>query len=328
VHGIQVSEFGDADVLRYRELPAPEPGDGQVRVRLHAVGVNPADIYIRTGTYAFFTPELPYTPGFDGAGVVDAVGAGVDGVGPGDRVFLGALGTPGFSGAYAELAVADAAAVHPLPASLSYGQGAAVGVPCVTAWRALFQKAGLQPGETVLIHGASGGVGVPATQLASDAGAVVIGTAGSAEGAEVVRGAGASHVLDHSAPGYLDALGDLTGGRGVAVVVEMLADVNLEQDLGVLANRGRVVVVGSRGRIEVTPRLTMIKEATVLGTALWNASAAESAAALAAVAAKLRSGALRPVVGEELPLREAAAAHRRILEPGAHGKLILVPDGA
>jgi NADPH2:quinone reductase len=295
---------------------------------MHAVGVNPADTYIRTGTYAFFTPELPYTPGFDGAGIVDAVGAGVDGVGPGDRVFVGALGTPGFSGAYAELAVADAAGVHPLPPSLSYGQGAAVGVPCVTAWRALFQKAGLQPGESVLIHGASGGVGVPATQLASDAGAVVIGTAGSAEGAEVVRGAGASHVLDHSAPGYLDELPDITGGRGVSVVVEMLADVNLERDLGVLAVRGRVVVVGSRGRLEVTPRLTMLKEATVMGTALWNASEAESAGALAAVAAKLRSGALRPVVGEELPLREAATAHRRILEPGARGKLILVPDDA
>jgi NADPH2:quinone reductase len=203
-----------------------------------------------------------------------------------------------------------------------------VGVPCVTAWRALFQKAGLRPGETVLIHGASGGVGVPATQLASDAGAVVIGTAGSAAGAEVVRDAGASHVLDHSAPGYLEQLPDLTGGRGVSVVVEMLADVNLEQDLGILAIGGRVVVVGSRGRLEFTPRLTMIKEATIMGTALWNASESETTSALSAVAAKLRSGVLRPVVGEELPLREAAAAHRRILEPGARGKLILVPDNA
>ena len=328
MHGIQVSEFGDAEVLRYRPLPVPEPAAGQVRVRMHAVGVNPADTYVRTGTYAFFTPELPYTPGFDGAGVVEAVGSGVDAVGPGDRVFVGALGTPGCSGAYAELAVVDAAAVHPLPSTLSYGQGAAVGVPCVTAWRALFQKAGLQPGETVLIHGASGGVGVPATQLASDAGAVVVGTAGSSAGAEVVRRAGASHVLDHSTPGYLEELSDITGGRGVSVVVEMLADVNLERDLGVLAVGGRVVIVGSRGRLELTPRLTMIKEATVMGTALWNASESERASALAAVAAKLRSGVLRPVIGEELPLREAATAHRRILEPGARGKLILVPDEA
>jgi NADPH2:quinone reductase len=326
VHGIRVSAFGGPEVLEHTTLPDPGPGAGQVRVRLHGIGVNPADTYIRSGAYAFFTPELPYTPGFDGAGVVDAVAADVAAVAPGDRVFVAALGTPGCSGTYAELAVVDAAAVHPLPSSLSYGQGAAVGVPCVTAWRALFQKARLQPGETVLIHGASGGVGVPATQLANDAGAVVIGTAGSAAGAELVRRAGAGHVLDHSAPGYLDGLAGITGGRGVSVVVEMLADVNLERDLEVLAAGGRVVVVGSRGRLELTPRLTMIKEATVLGTALWNASEAEMASALAAVAAKLRSGALRPVVGEELPLREAAAAHRRVLEPGTRGKLVLVPD--
>jgi NADPH2:quinone reductase len=326
MQGIQVSEFGGAEVLRYRTLPVPEPGAGQVRVRMHAIGVNPADTYIRTGTYAFFTPELPYTPGFDGAGVVDAVGAGVGEVAPGDRVFVGALGTRGCSGTYADLAVVDAAAVHPLPSTLSYGQGAAVGIPCVTAWRALFQKARLQPGETVLIHGASGGVGVPATQLANDAGAVVIGTAGSAEGAEVIRRAGADQVLDHSTAGYLDELSGITGGRGVSVVVEMLADVNLERDLEVLAVGGRVVIVGSRGRLDFTPRLTMLKEATVMGTALWNASQAETASALAAVAAKLRTGAVRPVVGEELSLREAAAAHRRILEPGARGKLILGPD--
>lgn len=328
MHGIQVSEFGGPEVLVHRELPVPEPGAGQVRVRVQAIGVNPADTYIRTGTYAFFTPELPYTPGFDGAGVVDAVGAGVDQLAPGDRVLVAALGSPGCSGLYADLAVVDAAVVHPLPSALSFGQGAAVGVPCVTAWRALFQKAGLQPGETVLIHGASGGVGVPATQLAADAGAVVVGTAGSAAGMEVVRRAGAGHVLDHSAPGYLEELSGITGGRGVSVVVEMLADVNLEQDLGVLAVGGRVVVVGSRGRLEFTPRLTMLKEATVMGTALWNASAAETAGALAAVAAKLRSGALVPVVGEELALREAAVAHRRILESGARGKLVLVPDQA
>src|SRR4029434_231728 len=111
-------------------------------------------------------------------------------------------------------------------------------------------------------------------------------------------------------------------------VLEMLADVNLEHDLGVLASGGRVVVVGSRGRLEFTPRLTMLKEATVMGTALWNATGAETAAALAAVAAKLRSGALVPVVGEELPLGEAAAAHRRILEPGARGQLIPAPGQA
>jgi NADPH2:quinone reductase len=293
---------------------------------MRAIGVNPADTYVRTGTYAFYKPTLPYTPGFDGAGDVDAVGPGVSGLAPGDRVLVSALGAAS-TGTYAESVVADAGTVHPLPHDLSYGQGAAVGVPCVTAWRALFQKADVLPGETVLIHGASGGVGLPATQLAHDAGAVVIGTAGSAAGADLVRAAGADHVLDHTAPGYLDEVLSITAGRGVQVIIEMLANENLERDLGVLAVRGRVVVVGSRGELAFTPRLTMLKEATILGTALWNASPAETAAALAAVAEKLSAGIIHPVVGTELPLREASLAHRQILRPPAHGKLVLLPDG-
>lgn len=322
MRGIRVGRFGGEEVLEHTELPVPEPAAGQVRVRLHAAGVNPADTYIRTGQYAFFRPELPYTPGFDGAGVVDAVADGLTAPAPGDRVFVGGLGSPGFTGAYAQFVVADASAVRPLPPTLSYSQGAAVGIPCATAWRALFQKARLRPGESVLVHGASGGVGIPTVQLAADAGAVVIGTAGTAEGADLVRAAGARHVLDHTSDGYLDELTRLTGG-GVSVVIEMLADVNLARDLEVLAMRGRVVIVGSRGSLDFTPRLTMRKEAVVMGTALWNATGAEAADALAAVAAKLDGGVLRPVVGVQLPLREAAEAHRRILAPGARGKLVL-----
>jgi NADPH2:quinone reductase len=320
VYGIRAAAFGAEDVLEYQEIPVPEPAAGQVRVRVRAVGVNPADTYVRTGKYVFFTPSLPFTPGFDGAGEVDAVGAGVTSVAVGDRVFFSSLGTPGFSGAYAEFAVTAAADVQPLPDTLTFAQGAAVGVPCTTAWRALFQKAGLAPGETVLIHGASGGVGIPATQLARDAGATVIGTAGTPAGAELVRGAGAHHVLDHTADGYLDEVAALAP----SVIIEMLADVNLAHDLEVIAVRGRIVVVGSRGSLDFTPRLTMRKEATITGTALWNATDDETNAALAAVAAKLRSGVLAPVVGVEMPLEAAAEAHRRVLEPGARGKLVLI----
>jgi len=326
MYAIQVSEFGTHDVLTYTTLPTPEPGAGQVRVRMHAVGVNPADAYIRSGTYAFFTPQLPYTPGFDGAGVVDEVGRGVDTVRPGDRVFVGALGTRGCSGTYAELAVVDAAAIHPLPPTVSFSHGAAVGIPCVTAWRALFQKANVQPGETVLIHGASGGVGIPATQLARDAAAVAIGTAGSPRAADLVRAAGARYVLDHTSPGYLDELARITDGLGVDVIIEMLADVNLKRDLEVLAKGGRIVVVGSRGSLNFTPRLTMLKEATILGTALWNASEFETAEALAAVTQKLRDGVIHPVIADEFPLRDAPAAHRKLFEPGTRGKLILIAE--
>ncbi|MGW5051793.1 NADPH:quinone reductase [Actinokineospora sp. NPDC004072] len=317
MRAIQVSRFGGEDVLDLAELPVPEPAAGQVRVRLRAAGVNPADTYIRTGQYAFFTPPLPYTPGFDGAGVVDAVGPGVTSLAVGERVFVSALGRS--TGTYAEHVVADEPDVQPLPDSLSFAQGAAVGVPCATAWRALFQRAALQPGETVLIHGASGGVGIPATQLARDAGATVIGTAGTRAGADLVLAAGAHHVLDHTCSGYLDQLAALAP----TVVIEMLADVNLAHDLEIIGPRGRIVVVGSRGSLDFTPRLTMRKEATILGTALWNATPEESAAALRAVGAKLRSGTVHPIVGTELPLDAAQEAHRRILAPGSLGKLVL-----
>ncbi|MGX7825834.1 NADPH:quinone reductase [Actinokineospora sp. 24-640] len=321
MRAIQVTRFGGEEVLDHTDLPVPDPAAGQVRVRVRAAGVNPADTYIRTGQYAFHTPALPYTPGFDGAGVVDAVGAGVTSTSPGDRVFVSSLGRPGATGTYAEYAIAAAEDVQPLPDSLSYAQGAAVGVPCATAWRALFQKAALQPGETVLIHGASGGVGIPATQLARDAGATVIGTAGTPAGAELVRAAGAHHVLDHTSGDYLDTLAALAP----TVIIEMLADVNLAHDLEIVGMGGRIVVVGSRGALDFTPRLAMRKEATILGTALWNATPTETAAALHAVAAKLRSGTLHPVVGTELPLTATQEAHRRVLAPGALGKLVLIP---
>lgn len=323
MRAIRMSSFGDVDVLRPVNLPVPEPGRGEVRVRLHAAGVNPADTYIRTGTYAFFKPQLPYTPGFDGAGVVDAVGDGVAHLHEGDRVFVAALLSRTNTGLYAEYVVCDAAAVHPLPERLSFGEGAGVGVPCVTAYRAVFQRARLQPGETVLIHGASGGVGLPAVQLARAHGARVIGTAGTGAGLELVKRFGAHHVLDHGATGYLDRLPALTGGHGVDVVIEMLANVNLARDLEVLARHGRVVVVGSRGSLEFAPRLTMTKEASVLGMALWNTPPVEWNACLAGVAAGLEAGFLHPVVGRELPLERAAQAHAELLAGGTPGKMVL-----
>lgn len=323
MRAIRMSSFGEADVLRPVTLPDPEPDRGQVRVRLHAAGVNPAETYIRAGTYAFFRPELPYTPGFDGAGVVDAVGDGVTHLHVGDRVFVAALLARVNTGTYAERLVCDAAAVHPLPKSLSFAEGAGVGVPCFTAYRAVHQRARLRPGETVLVHGASGGVGLPTVQLARAMGARVIGTAHTPAGQELVRRHGAHHVLDHGAPDHFERLAELTGGRGVDVIVEMLANVNLAHDLEQLAMYGRVVVVGSRGSLDFAPRLTMRKEADVLGMALWNTPPGEWAELSAGVTAALEAGFLHPVVGKELPLEEAARAHVEILAPGALGKLVL-----
>ncbi|HUF92703.1 MAG TPA: alcohol dehydrogenase catalytic domain-containing protein, partial [Candidatus Limnocylindria bacterium] len=162
---IRVHKTGGPDVLQLDEVPDPAPGDGQVVVRVHAVGVNPVDTYIRAGAYARM-PALPYVPGTDGAGVVKAVGAGVRTVAVGDRVYMAGTAGETSTGAYAELALCDVSQVKPLPASMSFAQGAAVNIPYATAYRGLFHKARIVAGESVLVHGASGGVGIAAVQLA------------------------------------------------------------------------------------------------------------------------------------------------------------------
>jgi NADPH2:quinone reductase len=176
-----------------------------------------------------------------------------------------------------------------------------------------------------LIHGASGGVGIASVQIARAAGLTVIGTAGSDKGLALVREQGAHHVLDHRAPGYLDQIVALTEGRGVDVILEMLANVNLGKDLTVLAQGGRVVVIGSRGTVEINPREAMARDAAILGMTLFNTSEQDAASIHAALVAGLENGTLRPIVGRELPLAEAPQAHRAVMESGAYGKIVLIP---
>lgn len=315
---IRMHEFGPPEVLRLEDVPDPKPAVGQVVVRIHAAGVNPVETYIRSGTYAH-KPPLPYTPGGDAAGIIFAVGGEVTHFHPGDRVYT--AGT--VSGAYAELALCNAGQVYPLPAGVSFGQGASLNVPFTTAYRALFHRAHACAGQTVLVHGASGGVGLAAVQFAVAAGLTVIGTAGTEPGRRLVLDQGAAQVLDHKAPDYLDQLMKLTGGRGVDVILEMLANVNLGKDLTVLARRGCVVVIGCRGEVQINPRLLMRAEASILG--ILGATPEEAAQAHAAIGAGLRTGALRPIVGKELPLADAPRAHHEIIEGRASGKIVLVP---
>jgi NADPH2:quinone reductase len=306
--------------LRLEDVEEPRPSAGQVVVRVRAAGVNPVDTYIRGGGHAV-KPPLPYTPGLDAAGEVEAVGDAVARVRAGQRVYTaGSL-----SGTYAELALCDESQVHALPSGVSFAQGAGVSTPYATAYRALFQRAKGVPGETVFVHGASGGVGTAAVQIARAAGFTVIGTGGTEEGRKLAAEQGAHHVLDHHAPDYLEELTRLTDGRGPDVILEMLANVNLNRDLEVVARGGRVVVIGSRGAVEITPRLAMTREANVLGMVLFNASPQELASVHAAIVAGLEAGTLRPVVGRELPLSDAARAHEEVLKPGAYGKIVLLP---
>lgn len=318
---IRVHQFGGPEVLKLEEVPDPQPGPGQVVVRIHAAGVNPVEAYIRTGTYTF-KPTLPYTPGNDGAGIVLKVGPDVKRFKPGDRVYVTASRT----GTYAEQALCVEAVVHPLPEHVSFEQGAAMGTPYGTAYRGLFQRAQAMPAETILVHGASGGVGTAAVQLARAAGMSVIGTAGTSEGMELVKQQGARHVLNHSSDGYLDQLKKLTDDRGVDVIVEMLANKNLANDLTVLAKKGRVAVVGNRGTIEINPRDAMARESDIRGVTLVSTSEQEYREMHAALGAGLEDGTLRPVIGEKIPLAEARRAHEEIMKPsGAHGKIVLVP---
>ena len=319
MQAIRVHSFGGPEVLQLEEVADPQPGPGQVVVKLEAVGVNPVDYYIHTGGYG--QRPLPYTPGSDAAGTVESVGEGVTGVPIGQRVYT--AGT--ITGAYAEKVLCRPAQVRPLPERLRFAQGAAIHVPYYTAYYGLFDRANALPGETVLVHGASGGVGLAAVQMAYAAGMTVIGTAGSDKGRDAVEASGAGFVLDHTEAGYLDEIKALTGGKGPDVVLEMLANVNLAKDLGVVAKSGRVVVIGSRGPIEIDPRLTMQRNSTVLGMSLMNATEADLKRLHAALGAGLANGTLTPVIAREFSLAEAPAAHKAIMEPGAAGKIVLVP---
>jgi NADPH2:quinone reductase len=321
---IRVQEFGGPEVMRLVDLPDPQPGPAQAVVRVRAAGVNPVDAYIHGGRHTR-KPALPYTPGFDGAGEIESIGANLPGFVVGDRVYVAGAGpTIAGAGTYAERALCTAEQLHHLPPGITFAQGAALGVPYVTAYRALFQRADARRGETVLVHGATGGVGIAAVELAHAHGLRVIGSGGTERGRQTAREHGADVLVDHTAPGYLDEIRSATGNRGVDVIIEMAAHINLDADLTLVAPRGRIVIVGNRGRIEIDPRQAMSRDASILGMMLFNATDAELASINAALIEGLTNRTLKPVVGREMPLADAPRAHAAVMEPGALGKIVLV----
>ncbi|MCE1247904.1 MAG: NADPH:quinone reductase [Firmicutes bacterium] len=315
---IRVNTTGAPEVMHIEEIPDPVPEREQVLIKVYAAGVNPVETYIRAGGQGY-SAAVPYTPGMDAAGVVESVGADVTKFKPGDRVYT--AGT--LTGSYAEKTLCLQSRVFHLPDQLTFSQGAALGVPYSTAYRALFHRAQARTGEFVMIHGASGGVGLAALQLAAAAGMKVIATAGTHRGKALVEKYGAALVIDHNDPDHFTQALEFTGGKGVDVILEMLANVNLGNDIQILAKHGRVVVIGSRGNVEITPRFLMGKDADIRGMTLMNVLPDEMDEIQQGIAEGVIKGSLSPVIGLELPLEKAPEAHHLVIEEKAYGKIIL-----
>ncbi|XP_020650348.3 quinone oxidoreductase [Pogona vitticeps] len=322
MRAVRVVQFGGPEVLKLQtDVSLPVPKENQVLIKVHACGINPVDTYIRSGTYSR-KPALPYTPGLDVAGLVQDVGEHVTDFKKGDRVFT--LGT--ISGGYAEYAVASVDTVFALSDKLDFKQGAAIGIPYFTAYHALFQKGSAKAGETVLIHGASGGVGIATCQIARACGLKVLGTAGTEDGMNLVLRNGAHKVFNHRKEDYITQIKETAGAHGIDIIIEMLANVNLANDLQLLSNGGRVMIVGSRGPIEINPRDTMLKESSIRGLSLFSASKEEMRECAAFLLAGIEAGWLNPVVGPEYPIEKVAEAHKDIIHShGALGKMVLLP---
>jgi NADPH2:quinone reductase len=321
---IRAHSFGGPEVLQLETVDDPIPGPGEVVVDLRAAGVNPADTYMRSGTYAIL-PKLPYVPGGDGGGVISAIGPDVTGHVVGDRVFVGTALSFDLTGCYAEKVKRKASEVLSLPKGITFAQAAAFGVSYPTAHYALFERGGAQSGETVFVHGASGSVGSSAIQLAKRAGLTVIGSAGTSKGLELIRAEDADHAVNHTEEGYMNEVRRFTGGKGPELILEMLANVNLAADMDVAAKFGRIIVIGNRGEITINPRVAMAKDLDIRGLVLWNATAAQVKSMMLDILAGVAEGSLRPIVGREMRLSEAAAAHIAVLEHGVSGKLVLIP---
>ncbi|XP_041369978.1 quinone oxidoreductase-like isoform X2 [Gigantopelta aegis] len=322
MRAIRVNKFGGPDVLQLESnVPIPKAKETEILIKVSAVGVNPVDTYKRAGTYSVL-PELPYVPGSDTAGVVEEVGTAVKKFQKGDRVCTVFKN----SGAYAEYTVCDEKFACYLPDNLTFDQGAGIGTPFFTAYRSIFQRAGAKPGETILVHGASGGVGTACVQIAKAHGMRVLGTAGSEAGLELVKKLGADAVFNHREEGYTDKIKAATKDDGVDVILEMLSNVNLQKDLEMIKLHGRIVNIGARGTVEINPRLTLSKECTVTGVALGNSSEGDWKEMCSAIEAWMKHGWVNPKVGKTYPLDKASLAHEEIIKTtSARGNIILKP---
>ena len=332
MRAIEITSYGAPDVLRLVERPTPEPGPEEVLVDVHAAGVNRPDILQRLGQYPP-PPGASDIPGLELSGTIARIGSGLDGDDrrwvPGDRVC--AL-VPG--GAYAESAVAAARLCLPVPNGVDMVAAAAIPETYFTVWTNLFQRGQLRTGEAVLVHGGTSGIGTTAIQLARAFGATVYATAGTDEKRAACEALGASAAINYRTTDFAEAIAELTSGRGVDVILDLVGGPYLERNLKSLAMDGRLIQIGLLGgaRSEINLRTIMQRRLTVSGSTLRNRPVGEKAAIARDVERHvwplLASGAVRPIVQRTLPLAEAAEAHRLLESGEVIGKVVLTTDRA
>ncbi len=312
-----------ADVLELGEVDGPEPGPGEVRVRVYASGVNPSDTYGRSGRTGpmAFARVIPHQ---DGAGVVDSVGPGVAPDRVGDRVWVYEATWQRPGGTAAELTVVPAQRAVRLPDGISFEEGACLGIPAMTAHRAVFADGAVR-GQTVLVTGGAGAVGTAAIQLARWGGATVVTTISSEEKAAVARAAGAHHVINYRTEDVPAAVRRLVDAHGVDRIVDVDFGGNLATSLQVIGPNGVLASYASRGEPEpkVPFRALMQKNVTVHAILVYSMAESAKAAAIADVTRALEEGALRPVIGARLPLERIAEAHTAVEHGSVIGNVVL-----
>jgi len=339
---VLIPRHGGEEVLTIADLPVPRPGPGEVLVQVKAAGVNHLDTWVRRGLPGITLP-LPMIPGSDAAGVVAEVGAGVAGVQAGDRVFV----SPGYScercvecysgreplcrdyglfgehrnGTQAEFIALRASHVIRLPDRLSFEEGAAFPLVFLTAWHMLVGRAGVQPGEDVLVHAGGGGVGSAAIQIAKLCGARVLTTVGSDDKAEKARALGADVVINYRTGDFVAQAKQATGKRGVDVVIESVGQETWEGSIQALAKGGRLVTCGATTGYQASTdlRYVFFKGLSILGSTMG------SRGELLRLARLIGDGRLRPIIDRVLPLEQVAEAHRAVAGRGLFGKIILTP---
>jgi NADPH:quinone reductase len=318
------TRWGEPSELEYVEVPDPEPGPGQVLVETRAMGCNFPDILMVQGKYQV-KPPLPFSPGHEIAGVVRAVGAGITGVRPGERVIASLEW-----GGYAERAVTAAERVYPIPDALPFDQAAAFFVVYQTGYSALVRRAALQPGEWLLVHGAAGGVGLAAVQLGKALGARVIATAGTPEKLEIARQSGADVLIDYRTEDWVERVKAVTGGEGANVIYDPVGGDVFDGSTKCLAFEGRLLTIGfAGGRIPtVAVNRLLLKNISVVGVHWGYYQRRGSPLVQEWMDALLKlydQGRIRPVIYRAYPLRDAAAALRALAARESYGKVVLVP---